>query len=106
MKWSTASVTASKSTRALRTSGAVSRNRLINSASFRGAAGLFFFFAMQTSQTEAATVLDCPTAEAVPSEATSASCYDEIENIRVLAIVKSELKFVQVQRQAGGEHRG
>jgi len=90
---------ASKSTSAVSTSGAAFRSRSINAASFRGGDGLFFFLAMQTSQTEDATVLDCPTAEAAPSEATSASCYDQVEYVRIRAIVKPELKLIQVEWQ-------
>ena len=40
-------------------------------------------------------------AEAVASGASSASCYDAHENIRVLPIVEPELKLVQVERQVG-----
>jgi hypothetical protein len=92
-------ISLTKSISASNTSGASLRNRRINYASFRGGGGLLFFSAMQTSRTESAIVLDCATAEAVLSAATSASCYDQIENIRVLSIVKPELKFIQVQRQ-------
>jgi len=31
--------------------------------------------------------------------AISASCYDVIEDVRILAVVKSERKFVEVERQ-------
>jgi hypothetical protein len=50
---------------------------------------------------EGAIVLDCPIAEAVPSAATSASCYYHIEYVRILSIVKSELKLAQVEQQVG-----
>jgi len=39
------------------------------------------------------------TAEAVSSVASSASCYDCVEDIGVAAIVEPECKLVQVQRQ-------
>ena len=50
---------------------------------------------------EIAIVLGLSAAEAAPSVATSASCYDQIEDVRILAIVKPELELVQVQRQIG-----
>ena len=56
---------------------------------------------MRTSQAAIVTVLVFQHAEAEPSVATSASCYDQIENIWILSVVKSELKFVQVQGQIG-----
>ena len=40
----------------------------------------------------------CP-AEAGASGASSASCYNLVENVRVLPIVETEGKFVQVERQ-------
>jgi hypothetical protein len=50
---------------------------------------------------EIAIVLGLSAAEAAPSVATSASCYDQIEDVRIFAIVKPELKFIQIQRQIG-----
>jgi hypothetical protein len=50
---------------------------------------------------EIAIVLGLSAAEAAPSVATSASCYDQIENVRILAIVKPELKLIQIQWQVG-----
>src|ERR1700730_12336633 len=63
--------------------------------------GYVFFLAMRTSQTEVVAVLGLSAAEAAPSVAISASCYDQIEYVRIFSIVKPELKFVQVERQIG-----
>ena len=54
---------------------------------------------MRTSLVEVGIALGLRDAEAEPSEATSASCYDQIEYVRILPVIKSELEFVQVQGQ-------
>ena len=46
-------------------------------------------------------MLGLSAAEAAPSVATSASCYDQIEDVGILSIVKPELKLIQIQRQIG-----
>jgi hypothetical protein len=38
-------------------------------------------------------------AEAVASVASSASCYDRVENIRVVPIVEPECKFIEIEWQ-------
>ncbi len=38
-------------------------------------------------------------AEAAASVANSESCYDRIENVRILSIVEPERKLIQMQRQ-------
>lgn len=48
--------------------------------------------------------LACATAEAAASVATSASCKDCAEDVRVPAIIVAELKFLQVERQIGLTH--
>jgi hypothetical protein len=50
---------------------------------------------------EIATALGLSAAEAAPSVATSASCYDQIEYVRILSIVKSELKLIQIKWKIG-----
>lgn len=40
-----------------------------------------------------------PTAEAASSAASSASCQNCLENVRVVAVVMTELKFGQIHRQ-------
>src|SRR5271167_2293131 len=102
------STTASKSasdTRAVSTSGAPSCTRAINSSSVIRVEAILlvrlFFRAIPAPGTAMLAAVACwrLPAEAVASVASSASCYDVFEDIRILSIVKAERKFVQVQRQ-------
>jgi len=93
---------ASKSIAPLRVSGAFFPSRRINTSSeVRVAAKLVFpFRAISTSPpTVTITALAACFAEAAASGANSASCYNRVENIRVLAIVKAKRELVQIQRE-------
>src|SRR6202158_4423027 len=82
-------------------SKSISDSRICGAWRFRCATtcASVFFLAMRTSEMEIAIVLGLSAAEAAPSVATSASCYDQIEYVRIFSVAKPELKFVQVQGQ-------
>jgi hypothetical protein len=96
---------AASETLAVNSSGASSWSRAINFSSEIGALAVrpdrfaFFRAIPNSQQTAIAVALALAVAEAAASVANSASSKDGIKNIRVLAIVEPEGKFVQIQRQ-------
>ena len=89
----TLATSASKSTSASRMCGAWRFKCATTCASV-------FLFHMLTSETAIVIVLGLSDAEAAPSAANSTSCYDLVEDIRIVPIVETKSELVQVQRGA------